>query len=240
MDTVTFSMSKRSRQPEFMDEAYLKGREMENVLKDLKYVNKHLGGINITLNGITKLLQNKEKTTIYTILDVGCGDGEMLRQCELFAKKNGYKFNLIGLDFNKQIIEYATELSSNYDNVNFKAIDVFSEDFENLQIDISLCTHFLHHFEDKNVVNMVERLYENAKIGVIVNDLNRNPISFFTFKFIRHIILKTKIAQHDGLVSVARSFRKKELKNYASKIKAKKQSIKWKWAFRYQWILQKQ
>lgn len=240
MDRVSFSMSKRSRQPEFMDEADLKGLEMENVLKDLKYVNQHLGGTKISINGIKNLLQNKDKKTVYTIVDVGCGDGEMLRQCELFARKNGYKFNLIGLDFNKQIIEYATALSSKYDNIQFKAIDVFSEDFENLHIDICLCTHFLHHFEDEKVINMVERLYENAKIGVIVNDLNRNPISFFTFKFIRHIILKTKIAQHDGLVSVARSFRKKELQNYASKIKAKHQSIKWKWAFRYQWILQKQ
>ncbi len=239
MDSVTFSINKRSRQPEYMDEANLKGAEMQQILKDLRFVNTFLGGTKITVEGIEKLLKNKDKSINYTILDIGCGDGEMLRRCADFAAKNDYNFNLIGLDFNPQIIEYAASISTNFKNISFKSVDVFSEEFKTLNVDICLCTLFLHHFEDEKIVKLVSRLYENVKIGVIVNDLNRNPISFFTFKFIRHLILKNKIARHDGLVSVARSFRKKELQSYAAKIKATHQTIKWKWAFRYQWILKK-
>jgi hypothetical protein len=50
------------------------------------------------------------------------------------------------------------------------------------------------------------------------------------------VFLKTKIAKHDGLVSVARGFKKEELKQISEKIEGQ-HHIKWKWAFRYQWSI---
>ena len=50
---------------------------------------------------------------------------------------------------------------------------------------------------------------------------------------------RTKIARHDGLVSVARGFRKKDLEDLSQEIPVTKHQINWKWAFRYQWLLVK-
>lgn len=239
MGAVNFSYYKRSKEPEYMDEANLSGQEMRAVLNDLRTVNKYLGGTRITLKGIERLLKSRNKEVVYTLVDLGCGDGEMLRQCAIFAKKNNFKFKLIGIDFNPNIIEYAISKSKEYENISFQAIDLFSDNFTQLNADICLCTLFLHHFEDSKIINFVYTLYEQSKIGVVVNDLHRNPIAFYTFKWLSEIILKTKIARHDGLVSVARSFRKQDLFKFSKQIKAENQSIEWKWAFRYQWILNK-
>jgi len=53
------------------------------------------------------------------------------------------------------------------------------------------------------------------------------------------LFLKTDTAKHDGLVSIARGFKKDELEHISKKIPNQKSEIHWKWAFRYQWILKK-
>lgn len=64
-----------------MDDFNLQGDEMQELLTDLKRVNKMLGGNAISLNGIGQLLEGRPANNTITILDIGCGDGEMLRQC---------------------------------------------------------------------------------------------------------------------------------------------------------------
>jgi hypothetical protein len=41
----------------------------------------------------------------------------------------------------------------------------------------------------------------------------------------------------DGKLSILRGFKRKELKALARKMNFKNYSIRWKWAFRYQWII---
>jgi hypothetical protein len=44
--------------------------------------------------------------------------------------------------------------------------------------------------------------------------------------------------REDGLTSILRAFKKKDLENISKQIKVYF-SIQWKWAFRYLWILKK-
>ena len=41
----------------------------------------------------------------------------------------------------------------------------------------------------------------------------------------------------DGLISILRGFKREELESFSNILQVKPQ-IKWKWAFRYQWIIQ--
>ena len=41
----------------------------------------------------------------------------------------------------------------------------------------------------------------------------------------------------DGLTSILRGFKREELESFSNILQVKPQ-IKWKWAFRYQWIIQ--
>ena len=236
---ITFSNKYRSQQLEIMDNLDFQGLEMQNLLKDLKTVNKWLGGSNITIDGLKKLLTPNFKTKKITILDVGCGDGELLRQCADFGKRNNLELELIGIDFNENILEFAKFQSKEYLNIKFQKVDVFSE--ENLipNCDIALCTLFLHHFSNENIINILKILLNKTQIGLVINDLERNKLAFNLFKIVSHLFLKTNTAKHDGLVSVARGFKREELQNISMKIPYQESEISWRWAYRYQWILKK-
>ena len=47
------------------------------------------------------------------------------------------------------------------------------------------------------------------------------------------------MVRKDGVTSILRGFRKSELKAYASQLDLAYSEIRWKWAFRYQWLIKK-
>jgi 2-polyprenyl-3-methyl-5-hydroxy-6-metoxy-1,4-benzoquinol methylase len=234
---IAFSNKYRSKQPEIMDDFDLQGAEMEVLLSDLKRVNKLLGGTSITLNGIQQLLKEDNQTA--TIVDVGCGDGELLRQCAKYTRQKGWKCKLIGIDANNHILETARKRSTDFPEISYQTINVFSDEIKTIEADIFLCTLFLHHFSNDKIALILNNLMSQAKVGIVVNDLHRSKLAFNLFKPFSAIFIKTKIARHDGLVSVARGFKKKELVAISEKISVAKHLIRWKWAFRFQWILKK-
>lgn len=234
---IYYSSKYRSNQDEILDSFELQGPEMEVMLNDLKTVNKVLGGQQVTLDGITKLLKGYTKQDVITIIDIGCGDGDMLRNISKFGKIQQYNFNLVGIDGNAHIIKIAEQKSKAFSNISFKTKDIFSEGAIVAEYDIALCTLFLHHFKNEGVISILEKLSTEAKVGVVVNDLHRSRIAFWLFRLFSSIFIKSKIARHDGLVSVARGFKRKDLKALSKQIKGTASILQWKWAFRWQWIV---
>jgi len=236
---ITFSNKYRSHQAEIMDNLDFQGEEMKNLLSDLKYVNKWLGGNKVTLDGIEKLLLGNSKKESITILDIGCGDGEMLRNCVKYAENNNLKLKCIGVDFNKNILEYAENQSRDFPNIKFQKVDVFLDEELIPNCDIAICTLFLHHFNDERISELLYTLLKKSNNGLVINDLQRSRMAFNLFKILSNLFLKTKTAKYDGLVSIARGFKKSELEHISKKIPNQKSEIHWRWAFRYQWIIKK-
>ncbi|KAA3623100.1 MAG: methyltransferase domain-containing protein [Flavobacterium sp.] len=235
---IHFSSKYRSHQQELMDDFEFQGAEMQALLGDLRRINKWLGGNHTTLNGVRKLMSKREAQDEFTILDLGCGDGEMLRVCAESLKAKGIRFKFIGLDANRHIIEEARRRSEAYPGIEFITMDVFSEEFETVECDIAICSLFLHHFTDEQVEVLLKKLYARTKVGVVINDLERSRIAFVLFKIVSTLFVRTKTARNDGLISIARAFKIKELEAFSRQLHAK-HHLAWKWAFRYQWIIEK-
>lgn len=227
----------RSTQIELMDDFSVEGNLLRESLDSLANINKWLGGNFVTLNGLKKVLKKHDKSKPIRMLDLGCGNGDMLREVAKFGKKAGYKFTLIGIDANQHTIDYATELSVNYPEISYLKQDVFSDEFQHLQYDLVLATLFLHHFNEEDIVKLLAPILKKAYLGIMVNDLNRNKIAYFLFGFLC-LFIKNKMTKEDGLVSVLRAFKREDLERITQKLQAKS-TIQWKWAFRYQWIIQK-
>lgn len=233
---ISYSSKFRSHQPEIMDDLQLQGEPMKVLLDDLKVVNTWLGGKTITLDGIEQLLGKFDKSKSITVLDVGCGDGEMLRQCAQWASKRQIELHIIGIDANPHILNEAINRSKHVTQSNFTVMDILSEKKKLPKFDIALCTLFIHHLSETEIIQLLKRLTSEAKVGVVINDLHRSRWAFWLFRIFSLVFLKTKIAKHDGLVSVARGFKQEELKQFSKKIEGEHR-IQWKWAFRYQWII---
>jgi 2-polyprenyl-3-methyl-5-hydroxy-6-metoxy-1,4-benzoquinol methylase len=229
--------SHRSSEMEIMDDFTMEGVLFRDTLDKLEIINRFLGGNSVTIKGLKKLLKNQSKNKTITIVDLGCGNGDVLRDVSKFGRKNNYSFKLIGIDANPAAIDYAKELSKEYSELSFKTIDILSEDFKKQSYDVVLCTLFLHHLKNEELISFLKKTTENATIGLVVNDLHRHKLAYYLFKLIGFFI-KNKMVRQDGLTSILRAFKRKDLENIAKEIKVHF-SIEWKWAFRYLWIMKK-
>ncbi|EGV42862.1 methyltransferase domain-containing protein [Bizionia argentinensis JUB59] len=227
----------RSHTIEIMDDLEMTGDILIDALDQLATINKLLGGTQVTLDGLKKLLEGQSKEKTIRIIDLGCGSGDMLRKVAKYGIKNGYKFKLLGIDANQATVDYANKLSADFPEISYKKEDVLSEDFKTHTYEIAMCTLFLHHFDDNVAMNVIQTLLKNAKIGVLVNDLHRHRLAYYLFKIVT-LGIKNDMTKSDGLVSILRAFKRRDFERYSKEI-AFKSTITWHWAFRYQWIIKK-
>jgi 2-polyprenyl-3-methyl-5-hydroxy-6-metoxy-1,4-benzoquinol methylase len=227
----------RSTEIEIMDDLDMSGEALINSLDQLANINKWLGGNKTTIDSLKTILKTQAKDKTISIVDLGCGNGDMLRKVAHFGKKNDYKFNLLGIDANQTTIDYAIKLSANFPEITYKKEDVLSKEFATHTYDIAMCTLFLHHFEDHVALDFVQALLKNAKIGVVINDLHRHWLAYYLFKLLTSVI-GNKMTREDGLTSILKAFKRIDLEGFSKKLNYKS-TITWRWAFRYQWIINK-
>jgi hypothetical protein len=79
----------------------------------------------------------------------------------------------------------------------------------------------------------------NSRIGIVINDLHRSAVAYRLFQVLCFIFRLNAMSREDGLVSILRGFKKEELIRFSEKLELKNYKIKWKWAFRYQWVIEK-
>jgi ubiquinone/menaquinone biosynthesis C-methylase UbiE len=219
-----------------MDDLSLDEGQIKAILKDITVANKWLGGNQITIKALDRLMARYPRK-IYTLIDMGCGDGSMLREVAAHFKKKRVEVRLIGLDLNSKSIRIAREISGTFPNISYFQKDVFSLMPEEFECDILLCTLTLHHFSQEEIRTFIQKFAVLTTIGVIINDLDRNRIAYTLFKVFSLIFVKTKVARHDGLVSIKSGFTKNDFNEFAKSVPEMASKVTWRWAFRYEWTL---
>ncbi|MBX9888909.1 MAG: methyltransferase domain-containing protein [Flavobacteriaceae bacterium] len=229
----------RTDEPEIMDNFALEGEVLRDALDKIAKINQLLGGNKLTLLGVRELIDESSKISEITIVDIGCGNGDMLRAIADYGLHYNIKFNLIGIDANNFTVEHAKSLSLNCKNISYRCEDIFDPSFKKLKYDIALCTLTLHHFKDAEILNIVDTFYKNSRLGVVINDLHRSSLAYRLFQGLCFVFQLNDMSREDGLISILRGFKKKELIEFSKKLNFKNYTIHWKWAFRYQWIISK-
>lgn len=228
----------RSVEQEIMDDLSLEGDMLRNTLDQLVLINKRLGGNKATINGLHTLLETEPKDSTISIVDLGCGSGDMLRSVADYGRKNNFTFKLTGIDANEYTVNYARKLSVSYPEISYVKMDVFDAGFSTLTYDIVLTTLFLHHFKNEDIETLLQGLIKGAGKGIVINDLHRSRAAYYLFKLIC-IFISNPMVRNDGAISVLRGFKKNELITISKKLNNIVSSIRWRWAFRYQWIIKK-
>lgn len=227
----------RTDKEELMDDFSIGGELLKDTLNKLEKINRWLGGNRVSINALKSILKDHPKEIELKIVDIGCGHGDILRDVAKFGREKGYSMKLIGIDANPSAINYANELSLQYPELSFVSEDIFSENFKKREFDIVMATLFLHHFKEKQLVSFLRNTLDQTKIGIVVNDLHRHRLAYYLFMLLS-VFIKNKMIVNDGLISVLRGFKRRDLIRISQKLKVQPQ-ITWKWAFRYQWIIKK-
>ena len=229
----------RTTSTEIMDDFSLEGEELREALDKIASINQFLGGNKVTLDGVKQLLGAISLNETITIVDVGCGNGDMLRTLAQYAQKSGLVVELIGIDANRFTVNHAQQLSAAYENISFRCEDIFDTSFKEVKADLFLCTLTLHHFKNEEIEYLLPLFYRNSRLGIVINDLQRSGLAYRLFQLLCVVFRLNTMSREDGLTSILRGFTKEELILFSNQMNFNKWSIRWRWAFRYQWIISK-
>lgn len=231
---------KRSEEVELMDDLQLSNDDLRRNLDELETINYWLGGHQVVLNALEKLLPELQKLNRpVTLADVGCGGGDMLREIAKWARIKNLEITLTGVDANNFMLHYAAPKLEKYPEISLAQHDIISEEFKAQQFDILTCSLFCHHFSDEALTAMLKQLQQQANVAVIINDLHRHPLAYYSIKLLTKLFSKSYLVKNDAPLSVLRAFHKPELEKILAKAGLKNYNLRWFWAFRWQLVLLK-
>lgn len=226
------SFKKRSYQKELLDRDDIPFRDIERNMKELDFINRHLGGHDITLDGVVALIKdNAIFNKQLAIVEIGCGGGDNLRAIKQWAAYIKLPVKLCGIDINEECIAYASEQKGN------ESIQFIWSDYRRVKPDhkpdIIFSSLFCHHFTDEELVAQLQWMEKNSEIGFFINDLHRHPLAYFSIKILAAVFSRSYLVKNDAPLSVKRGFTKKDWEALFSSAGIYHYQCKWRWAFRW-------
>jgi len=221
----------RSDEKELLDETNIQKGLLFKNLRELDILNRTTGGHTITLKGIKQLIT--DHTKIYHIVDLGCGSGYSLRAITNWARENNFNVKLTGVDMNSDVIEYLKKHCSTFPEITGLTADYQEFLDRNTSVDIVHCSLFCHHLNDNELIKLFTYFSEKVTTGFVINDLQRNWMTYYSAWFFTRLFNGTILAKNDGPVSVLRAFKVSELKHLLEKANIKNYIIQKKRLFRF-------
>ncbi len=233
-------MSKFSQRvivPEIIDDFNLSGKTLAQNLEEIEWINKNLGGTSVSAYPVLTYIQKNLRKQL-RIVDVGCGSGDLLKKIQLAC--DGVKqLELVGIDANPNIIEFAKQRHFSEKQIRFIQADVINDPSSIPDADIYLLNLFLHHFEEKEVRLILQNLVSRQPALIVVNDLQRSRIAYILFSLVCQLKNASFVTFHDGRLSILKGFNLNEMKKMAQGLDGYTFRLHWKWAFRWQLLIDK-
>lgn len=220
-----------------MDDLTLSGEELRRNLEELEIINNWLGGHKVVLDALEKVKKPANHTL--RIADIGCGGGDTLKSIAKWARRKSIKVELVGIDANDFMVQYARNRCAGFPEISIAQYDVFSEAFAAQKYDVIVCSLFCHHFTDEQLTQLFRQLYNQASMAVIINDLHRHWLAYYSIKYITAAFSGSRLVKNDAPLSVWRAFKREELEQLVQQAGITKYTLKWMWAFRWQLVLEK-
>jgi 2-polyprenyl-3-methyl-5-hydroxy-6-metoxy-1,4-benzoquinol methylase len=174
-------------------------------MHDLAQVNGLTMARRPTLQFLEKALAGQSR---FRLLDVGFGDGDMLRAIARWADKRGIKAELVGIDLNPRSAPAAREATPD----RFK-IEWLTGDYNSLAgqgFDFVISSLVAHHMTHEQLIAFLRFMDGQAQRGWFVNDLHRHGFAYRGFPLLAWLMRWHPIVRHDGQLSIARSYRPAE------------------------------
>jgi 2-polyprenyl-3-methyl-5-hydroxy-6-metoxy-1,4-benzoquinol methylase len=203
-----FDRSRRSAQTEILD-GPVPTADLAEILHDLARFNGIMQGHRPVLQWLDRAVSDLPKDRPLTLLDIGCGYGDLLRAIRVWAHKRGRSFRLIGVDLSGQVIEVARSVTPDTDDIEYHAADIFAFTPPSA-VDFVVTSLVTHHLSDDSIVRFLHWMETMAVRGWMIYDLQRSIVPFYFIVLAGVVLRLHPIVTYDGRVSVARSLTRHE------------------------------
>jgi 2-polyprenyl-3-methyl-5-hydroxy-6-metoxy-1,4-benzoquinol methylase len=183
-----------------MDDPSLDPEVYDEVLKGLGRVNAWTFAARPTLSFLARATDGREG---FSLLDVGSGEGGMLRTIAKWARRRGLDARLTGVDLNPKSEGVARAMTPEdmpiaYRTGNYRDLGRF---------DFVISSLVAHHMTDRQLRDFLSWMEANSDRGWLVNDLHRHCFAYFGYPLLAALLRVHRIVREDGQLSIARSFR---------------------------------
>jgi len=197
--------SRRAILSEWMDDDAVDLETFRGCLQDLAKVNIGTLAYRPTLAFLDDLRRagHWPQERPLEVLDVGSGYGDSLRRIDRWAARHGLAVKLTGVDRNPWAGQSARAATDPAQQITWLTCDVFDYPGEP---DVILSALFTHHLDDDQLVRFLTFMDQRAKLGWLVNDLERHPLAWGGFSVLARVMRWHPFVRHDGPVSIRRAF----------------------------------
>ena len=196
------SLKERAIAEELMDADDLDAATYAAVVGDLAKVNVVTMARRPTLSFVRRALGERRG---FKLLDVGFGDGDMLRTISRWAAKRGVEAELVGVDLNPR-----SEMAAKEHTPSGMAIRWVTGDYADLAgqgWDMVVSSLVAHHMTHDQLVAFLRFMDRESALGWLVNDLHRHGFAHWGFPVMARAFGWHRIVRLDGTLSIARSYR---------------------------------
>ena len=181
-----------------MDDLSRPDSEFDEAYRELGIINRRLGGI----RAIERFLPHKSNLLMLDVAAGACDVSEaLLRRIPA---------QIVVLDVNPKGLKSARKSWP----VTGNALEL---PFRDNTFDVVMASLFFHHLSEANCVRVLEKMWRVSRELVLVNDLYRHPVAYWSIRALATAFSKSTMVRHDGPVSVLRSFRPRELLQVADR-----------------------
>jgi 2-polyprenyl-3-methyl-5-hydroxy-6-metoxy-1,4-benzoquinol methylase len=196
------SLAARSTAAERMDTDCVDYDDYASCLADLARVNQ------VTLTHrplLAWLARETANLRAFSLLDVACGHGDLLRRVRRWSVQQHIDATLEGIDLNPWSLRAARAATPEDAAITWRHGDVFV--FQPTQrYDFIVSSQFTHHLTDSDIVRFIAWMEQYAARGWFIADLRRHWLPYYGFGALALVAGWHRFVRYDGRVSIARSF----------------------------------
>jgi ubiquinone/menaquinone biosynthesis C-methylase UbiE len=205
---------------EHLDGALADRAALAGNLRDLRRINRLLGGADLSVRAIQGLLELPSRNGQATpetlrVLDVGTGAADIpLAMTRAFGPR--YRVHVTATDSRSEVIDAALAISPGLGRRSDMALEIadgLALPYPDRSFDVAHTSLVLHHLSRADGVAMLRELGRVAGIGVVVNDLARGRLAWLGAWLLLHAMTRNRFTLHDGPLSVRRAYTRSEARD---------------------------
>jgi 2-polyprenyl-3-methyl-5-hydroxy-6-metoxy-1,4-benzoquinol methylase len=210
------TLSERRLQPELMDAPDVEERAHRHALAGLGRINQLSLSAGMLWPCLRDLAHRQHPRPL-RVLDLASGGGDVVCGLARRARRAGLTLDIHGLDRSPVAVETAIATARKQAVVaRFEVGDVLAGEWPE-GIDVVMCSLFLHHLEEADVVRLLQRMRESAAQAVLANDLVRSRLGYWLAWWGCRALTRSSIVHVDGPRSVAGAFTLDEARDMAAR-----------------------
>lgn len=199
---------------EFLD-GPLDPRTLAGNLRDLERVNRFLGGAELSWRALSHLCRLSPGSDPLRLIDVGTGAADIPRALLRQASASKIGLRITATDVRAQIVDIARARSVGAKDLTIAQAGTQRLDFGDGTFDVAHASLVMHHLEPGAVVELLAEMRRVARLGVIVNDLDRARHWWWGSWLLTRLATSNRYTRHDAPLSVRRAYHPAELAELA-------------------------